>query len=227
MSTLQLKEKATAFLMSRMGKTAYVSSITNITATLLQVDLYLPEPLSNWRSTQHLKCEIAKLAYRDYTLAHWDAATQTATLLIHTGHNGAGSNWARQLQPAQPVLYAGPGGGIHQPATEGKLVCIGDASAIGHFASLYTRRHDNQPFHVLVTAAPGEVPPVVSEMPLQVITYSPASYNEQLTAWLHQYNISSKGTTFYVAGYIPLVIQAKKLLKHQGAGRIKSAGFWK
>src|SRR3954471_9180273 len=104
MSTL--KEKATAFMMSRLGKTAHVNGITAITDSLLKINLHLPEAL-NWRSCQHLKCEVGRHTYRDYTVADYDAKTQTATLLIHAGHEGSGSNWARRLQPGQAFSFAG------------------------------------------------------------------------------------------------------------------------
>jgi NADPH-dependent ferric siderophore reductase len=210
------KEKATAFLMSRIGKTAYVINTSAITDTLLQITLHLPDAI-NWRSCQHLKCETGKQTYRDYTLASWDAATQTAVLLIHTSHDGAGSNWAKQLQPEQSFFYAGPGGGIHQPTAADNLVCIGDASAIGHFVSLYKRRHPQQQFHTMIIGDP-HLPDTILDMPVHTGT------SAQLINWLH--DLALQETTFYVAGHIPLVLKTRKTLKELGWKQIKSAGFW-
>ncbi|SFE78440.1 NAD(P)H-flavin reductase [Chitinophaga sp. CF118] len=214
-----LKEKATAFLMSRIGKTAHVNSITAITNTVLELSLHLPDSL-NWRSCQHLKCETGKQTYRDYTLANWDETTHTATLLIHTAHEGAGSNWVRQLKPGQAFSYAGPGGGIHQPTAADNLVCIGDASAIGHFISLYKRRHQQQQFHTLVISQ--VLPSTILGMPVQTIIQD--DYPAQLNGWLKE--LSLQETTFYVAGNIPLVVKTRKILKELGWKQIKSAGFW-
>lgn len=215
MSTL--KEKATAFMMSRLGKTAHVNSVTAITDSLLQVSLLLPDSL-NWRSCQHLKCEIGKYTYRDYTIAAWDEHTQTATLLIHAGHKGAGSDWIRQLQPGQTVSFAGPGGGFHQPTAADNLVGIGDASAIGHFVSLFKR--SKQQFHTLIVSKP--LPEIILGMPIDTII--PNDYPAQLTSWLK--SLPLQDTTFYVAGNIPLVVKTRKILKELGWKQIKSAGFW-
>lgn len=215
MSTL--KEKATAFMMSRLGKTAHVNSVTTITDSLLEISLHLPDPL-NWRSCQHLKCEVGKHAYRDYTIADWDANTQTATLLIHAGHEGAGSNWARQLKPGQAFPFAGPGGGFHQPTAADNLVCIGDVSAIGHFTSLFKR--SKQQFHTLIVSNP--LPEIILGMPID--TMIPADYPAQLNSWLK--SLPLQDTTFYVAGNIPLVVKTRKILKESGWKQIKPAGFW-
>lgn len=209
------KEKATAFLMSRIGKTAYVINTTAITDSLLQITLHLPEPI-NWRSCQHLKCETGKQTYRDYTIASWDEATRTAVLLIHAAHEGPGSNWAKQLQPEQSFFYAGPGGGFHQPAAADDLVCIGDASAIGHFVSLHKRRHPQQQFHTMILGGP--LPATILDMPINT------GASEQLTNWIQ--DLPLQETTFYVAGHIPLLIKTRKTIKELGWKQIKSAGFW-
>jgi NADPH-dependent ferric siderophore reductase len=209
------KEKATAFLMSRIGKTAYVINTTAITDSLLQITLRLPEAI-NWRSCQHLKCETGKQTYRDYTIASYDAATLTVELLIHAGHEGAGSNWAKQLQPEQSFFFAGPGGGIHQPTAADNLVCIGDASAIGHFVSLYKRRHPQQQFHTMIIGT--SLPANILDMPIDTGT------SEQLTNWIQALPLEE--TTFYVAGHIPLLVKTRKTIKELGWKQIKSAGFW-
>jgi NADPH-dependent ferric siderophore reductase len=209
------KEKATAFLMSRIGKTASVINKTAITDSLWQITLQLPEVI-NWRSCQHLKCEIGKQAYRDYTIASYDAATLTVELLIHAGHEGAGSSWAKQLQPEQSFFYAGPGGGFPQLTAADNLVCIGDASAIGHFVSLYKRRHPRQQFHTMILGGP--LPATILDMPVNTGT------SEQLTNWIQ--DLPLQETTFYVAGHIPLLVKTRKTIKELGWKQIKSSGFW-
>jgi NADPH-dependent ferric siderophore reductase len=215
-----LKEKATAFLMSRIGKTAHVITTAHITDSLLAIKLHTPD-LTKWRSCQHLKFDTGKSHYRDYTLAHWDEASKQATLLIDAGHEGAGSNWARQLQPGQSLLYAGPGGGIHQPTASTHLVCIGDASAIGHFSSLFHRKGPQQQLYSLVSHN--------QPLPLKILDMPVATtpgYIGGIERWLLQQPFPMHDTTFYVAGNIPLVVQIRKLVKRLGAQQIKAQGFW-
>lgn len=206
-------------MMSRLGKTAHVISTESITDSLLAVTLHAPG-LSKWRSCQHLKFETAKSHYRDYTLAHWDEAGKRAILLIDVGHEGAGSNWAKQLRPGQNLLYAGPGGGFHQPTAATHLICIGDASAIGHFTSLYHRKGAKQQLQTLISHGQ-PLPASILDMPLTTTTD-----HTGIEGWLQQRHLPMQDTTFYVAGNIPLVVQTRKLLKRLGAQQIKAQGFW-
>ncbi|MBW8684409.1 siderophore-interacting protein [Chitinophaga rhizophila] len=215
-----LKDKAQAFFMARLGKTAHVINTAYITDHLLAVRLRLPDALK-WRSCQHLKFEVAKLHYRDYTIASWNAAKLEATLLIDTGHEGAGSNWARQLQPGDTTLYAGPGGGFHQPTAASHLVCIGDASAIGHFSSLHQRKAAEQQFNALICHHQS-LPATILDMPVHSILNDTTA----VTEWLNQHKLPMGDVTFYVAGQIRLVVQTRKLLKQLGAKQVKPAGFW-
>ncbi|SDG79933.1 siderophore-interacting protein [Chitinophaga filiformis] len=215
-----LKEKATAFLMSRIGKPAHVIAAEYITDSLLAITLHMPE-FVKWRSCQHLKFETEKSHFRDYTLAQWAESSKQGTLLIDVGHKGPGSNWARQLQPGQSLVYAGPGGGFHQPTNAPHLVCIGDASAIGQFTSLYHRTESSQQLHALICHQQA-LPATILEMPV-ITTYGHVAGIER---WLLQQPLPMHDTTFYTAGNIPLVVQIKKLLKRLGAQQVKAQGFW-
>jgi NADPH-dependent ferric siderophore reductase len=215
-----LKDKAQAFLMARMGKTANVIATEYIANNLLAVTLQLPDALK-WRSCQHLKFEVDKSNCRDYTVAAWDAATQQATLLIATGHEGAGSNWARQLQPGDTTLYVGPGGGFHQPTASTHLVCIGDASAVGHFTSLHLRKGAGQQLHTLICHHQ-PLPEQLLHMPVTTLL----NYTSGVIEWLTKHELPLQDTTFYVAGQLRLVVQTRKLLKQLGATQIKPASFW-
>lgn len=217
-----IKDRATSLLMSRIGKTASVRNVTRIGNLLLQVDLQLPQSLPD-RSTQHLKCEVAPYTYRDYTVAQWDMVTQSATLLIDCGHDGAGSYWALQLQPGQEVYYAGPGGGIHQPTTAQHLVCIGDASATGHFHSLYQRKTALQNFHCFLQLE-SPMTRQILEMPVHPLSNN-GHYFTDLHEWLYHYNFPAADTTYYVAGNQKMVVQVRKSLRQQG-GQVKAQGFW-
>jgi NADPH-dependent ferric siderophore reductase len=113
----------------------------------------------------------------------------------------------------------GPGGGFHQPTGAGQLVCIGDASATGHFVSLYKRKHPEQGFHALFLGTT-PLPAKVLDMPIHCLTEA------SLISRLEQLSLPSQDTTFYVAGYIPMVVQIRKLLKQYGWKQIKATGFW-
>src|ERR1700750_1177255 len=105
--------------------------------SIREIDLHLPDcDMSRWTRAQHIKCKVGTLSYRDYTPLGWDAETSTCTLLIHTGHAGIGSNWARGLQPGDIIAYRGVGSSHHQPVTGREMVFLGDESAIGHFLAL-------------------------------------------------------------------------------------------
>jgi NADPH-dependent ferric siderophore reductase len=202
------------FIMSRIGKIAHVTNTADITPSLRQISLHLPENIT-WRSCQHLKCETENHAYRDYTIASWDEKTKTAELLIAVGHKGAGGNWAKHLQEKQS-FYVGVGGGFIKPTAADNLVCIGDTSAVGHFVSLHKHKHPEQQFHTLIIDA--ELPATILGMPLNTGT------SENITAWLK--SLPLKETTFYLAGNIPLLVNIRKVLKEAGWKNIKSAGFW-
>ncbi|MBO9728055.1 MAG: siderophore-interacting protein [Chitinophaga sp.] len=217
-----IKDRATSLLMSRIGKTASVNHVRRIGNFLMQVELQLPQLLPE-RSTQHLKCEVAPYTYRDYTVANWDAATQTATLLIDCGHDGVGSYWALDLQPGQEVYYAGPGGGSHQPTNSQHLVCIGDASATGHFCSLYQCKAATQQFHCFLQLD-NPATRQIMQMPVQPLSNN-EHYFVDLHEWLYSHNFPVTDTTFYVAGNQRMVVQVRKSLRQQG-GQVKAVGFW-
>lgn len=217
---MSLKEKAAAFLMGRWGKTAHVRQVTAIDHRLLQISLALPDSLS-WRSCQHLKCAVGSADFRDYSIAHYDESSQVATLVVDAGHIGKGSQYLRQLAPGDPFLYMGPGGGFHQPTGAAQLVCIGDASAMGHFVSLYHRKHAEQGFHTLGIGQ-DPLPASIMDMPIRFSD----GQEKDVISWLDQLSLASHDTTFYVAGYIPMVVQTRKLLKQLGWKQVKAAGFW-
>ena len=217
-----IKERATSLLMSRIGKTARVKNVTKMGNFLLEINLQLPQSMRD-RSTQHLKCEVAPYTYRDYTIAHWDAATQTATLIITCSHDGIGSYWALGLKPGDEIYYAGPGGGIHQPTIANYLVCVGDASATGHFYSLFRRKTPEQQFLCFVQLEEPSTRQLL-QMPVQPLSNN-GQYLTDLHEWLYRYNFPAADTTYYVAGNQQMVVEVRKSLRQQG-GQVKAQGFW-
>jgi len=209
-------EKARSFIMARFGKTAHVTEITKLNASLYQVSISLNDPFS-WKSCQRAKFMMGG-AFRDYTFAHWDEATNTAIILIDAAHNGAGSNGVRKLQPGDMLSYAGPEGGDQQPAATKNLVCIGDASAVGHFASVNTRKAEGQQCDTLIITN-NTFPETILDMPVDT-----AKTTDAISGWLQ--SLSLEETTFYVAGNNQLVVKIRRILKELGWKQIKAAGFW-
>src|ERR1700761_9194326 len=105
--------------------------------SIREIDLHLPDcDMSKWTSAQHIKCKVGVLSYRDYTPSGWDSETHTCTLLIHAGHDGVGSHWAKALRPGDPITYRGVGSSHHQPSGDQSLCFLGDETSIGHFLAL-------------------------------------------------------------------------------------------
>lgn len=219
-----IKERATAFLMSRMSQQAYVSDNTTITPGIRQLTFTTEAPLS-WKSGQHFKCAVAPYTYRDYTVASWDPLIQQGTFLIDTAHAGAGSQWATDLLPGDAFSFAGPGGGQHQPTAASHLVCIGDTSALGHFQSLFLNCNIEQYFTCAIQASSSDVNALGRELEMPVFSLPQIDH---LRPWLHENKLDLYNTTFYLAGGSAQVVQFRNKLKTMGVtgSSIKAAGFW-
>jgi len=188
--------------------------------------------MSGWTNAQHIKCKVGSFVYRDYTPLGWDAETSTCTLLIHTGHEGTGSRWARQLAVGDAVSYLGIKPSHHQPVSGRSLVFLGDESAIGHFlalrqlapsgaeirgAVLLSEAHHREEFRAYY---PG--------WELETLRKSEGDYLE-LDRWVEQWEPREHpDAVFYLAGYIPSVVRLRKLLRRKGIarGRVMAEGFW-
>jgi NADPH-dependent ferric siderophore reductase len=129
--------KAASSLMEKMMHAALVTGVRVWQpATVYEIDLHLPwVDMNRWNTIQRVKCKVGDLDFRDYTPACWDAEEKQCTLYIEAGHDGAGSRWVQQLKPGDQVLLSA----VHAaqlPATEGKVLCLSDGSALGHFLAL-------------------------------------------------------------------------------------------
>jgi hypothetical protein len=121
-------------LISSKGHVLSVETYNN--GTFYQVNVHLPATdMSKWTTIPRLKCRVGELDYRDYSPAQWDAAQRTCTLYIEAAHQGAGSNWVKQLRAGDTFSY-GAAHAQQVPPRPGKILCIGDGSALGHFLAL-------------------------------------------------------------------------------------------
>ena len=237
-TTLQLiKRKAISLIEQRMSKTGTVLAVRAWEPdSVVEVDLHLPGAgpgMHKWTQAQHIKCKVADFEYRDYTPCGWDAETSTCTLIIHTGHDGAGARWARSLQAGDVFSYVGIGSSMQKPADNAHLVFLGDESAVGHFFALH--QLSTRPLSVsgaIAFSAQAHLdafPEYFCDFgTVQAVEKTPGHDSNALLQWVADRHFYSN-TVFYLAGQIPVVMQLRNLLKAQGfsGAQIKAQGFWK
>lgn len=202
-------------------------------ASIVEIDLHMPDcDMRRWTTAQHIKCKVGLLSYRDYTPAGWDVETHTCTLLIHAAHDGPGSRWARSLRPGDQLSYRKPESSHHHPEP-GRLCFLGDETTIGHFlalqqlakpgtwiggAILLTEPHHQQEFHDYFLG--WEVASLRKR--------ADGDYRE-LGDWVDAVDTRDHAeTVFYLAGYIPGVLDLRRRLRRKGfaPGQVKTQGFW-
>lgn len=229
-----LTQKAIALAETPFFRTAAVLAVRPWDPeSILEIDLHLPEcDMSRWTRAQHIRCKVGVLSYRDYSASGWDAETHTCTLLIHVAHDGPGSRWARSLRAGDTISYRKSESSHHQPVTK-QMCFLGDETAIGHFlalqqlakpgasisgAVLLTEPHHQQEFHDYF---PGwNVTPLSKR--------EDGDYR-QLSDWVDAIDRKEHAdTVFYLAGYIPGVVDLRRRLRRQGiaGSRVETQGFW-
>ncbi|MDT3405198.1 SIP domain-containing protein [Mucilaginibacter terrae] len=232
--TLQrLKKKAAGLIEGRLLKTGRVLDIRKWEpSTIIEIDLHLPQTtMDSWHEVPYIKCKVADFTYRDYTPSGWDAETQTCTLYVDAGHNGAGSKWAQQLQNGDTVSYAGTNSTRQMPSTTSSVICLGDESSIGHLLAMQQLTLPGTRFSGAVVMGNPEHRNQFKEYfrsPLQPIARNDVYGHHSLTEWLLQQSYNLQNTFFYIVGNNTMVVELRKLLKKQGynSNQIKSQGFW-
>lgn len=71
--------------------------------------------------------------FRHYNPSAFDSSTGTCEMLIYLHKQGAGSRWAENVQPGEPVYLMGPANKISLNTSAPKVVLLGDETAIGTF----------------------------------------------------------------------------------------------
>jgi len=235
-STIQLiKRKAITLIEQKIARTGRVLAVRAWdSATIIEADLHLPGVnMARWSHAQHMKCRVADWTYRDYTPCGWDAGTETCTLIIHAGHDGAGARWAASLQPGDTVTYAGIGATPHRPAAAAHLVLLGDESAIGHFYALRQLAAGALSITGAVAFANTQPLDAFRKQFGDFSTLEPVAIPgrhsiEALLQWAAGQQFHPDAV-FYLAGHIPAVTQLRQWLKGKGysGAQIKAQGFWK
>lgn len=199
--------------------------------SMYEIDLHLPATdMAGWKTIPRLKIKVADFEYRDYTPATWDVQKATCTIYIETDHQGFGSAWAKQLKPGDRVLFA-PAHAAPLPSKAGKILCLGDGSALGHFMALkqLTATQGYPLDAVLFLNEDYKLPDSLTGANPE-FEYLKRPHNNSLES-LQQHAREIKLSAYssiYLAGYIPMVQGLRKLLKTDPAieAKIFSHGFW-
>ena len=230
-----ITQKAIALFESRLAKMATVLAIRVWEpATFMEVDLHMPGcDMSKWDRTQHMKCKVGPLIYRDYTPSGWDAETQTCTLFIDAAHDGPGSRWVKSLHPGDTLAYMGVASSHQRPVPDKRLVLLGDETAIGHFFALQQLAESPTAICGAVAIAEkhhrDEFAQYFSRLGLTPLGKNASDDYRALEDWVSGLTIAdASNTIFYLAGYTPAVVQLRKYLRKQGyeGSQIKAQGFW-
>lgn len=225
-------KKAAAGLLEKMFDSARVTAVRAWEpATLYEVDVHLPfADMEKWDTVRRVKCKVGLLEYRDYTPAVWDAGTRVCTLYIEAGHEGTGSRWVKQLKPGDEILL----GAVHAaqlPARPGRVLCLGDGSALGHFMALrQLADREKFPLETAILLHDGyRIPePLLRNHPEIDWLADPGNHGwEALETWCLAKDLQAY-TSVYIAGYIPMVTGLRKKLKTVPGmqARVFAHGFW-
>ncbi|WP_219224635.1 hypothetical protein [Pedobacter antarcticus] len=201
-------------------------------ASMYEIDLHLPETdLGKWKTIPRLKIKVAEFEYRDYSPAIWNVERKTCTILIETGHKGAGSAWVENLNTGEVFLF-GPAHAAPLPPTAGKVLCLGDGSALGHFMALklLTDREKNPLDVIMFLSEEYKIPEsIISAYPeFEFIKQSQGNSLSTLKQWCTKTRNLSEFSVIYLAGYIPMVKELRKMFKNDSnvTAKILANGFW-
>ncbi|MES2830120.1 MAG: siderophore-interacting protein [Bacteroidota bacterium] len=226
-------KKAIFKLMDKaLTQEGYVLNINKWEPALYEVDLHLPSVnMRKWESIHRIKCRVADFEYRDYTPATWDAEKSTCKIWIEAAHKGSGSAWVKNLHAGDTVLFA-PAYAAPLPNEPGKILCVGDGTALGHFLALkHLTKREAQPLEVIVYLNEDyDIPVSFKEdnPEFQFITKSGLNMLDTL----YDYAVGKQITSFtsiQIVGNIPMVQGLRKMFKSNPYlnARIFAHGFWK
>ena len=222
----QIRYKAIHLLEDRLLKAGLVLEVRHwANAGMTEIDLHLPEAcIEEWFDVPAIKFRAAALTYRDYTPFGWDAETHTCSLLIDTGHEGAGSRWAQGLKNGDAVQYLKVEQTRQAPHPTDLVVALGDASSLGHLLALQQLTLPLSRFDGAVLLGNPEQQDLFADYfrsPLKALTG-----DAQLADWLRGQGYCTAHTHFYLTGNHHLVSRLRKLLKELGHLHIRAKGFW-
>lgn len=224
---MSIKERAIGLIEGRITKTAWVQGVRAWPGNnFYEIDLQVPEAdFSGLKGAAHIKCRVAPLTFRDYTICRWDPASKTCTLMVDAGHTGPGSSWARQVQKADSLPYVGVEAHRCPVNAYLQLFFIGDQSALGHFMALQQLAGADKQISgaILLSdeAHQDHFRQHFSGLPLK-----PVRTGDDLFQMLG--SVTSGGQTLVcLAGNSSLVADLRRNLRSTGfPGQINAQGFW-
>lgn len=229
---VNILRKAVSGIVQRMLSNATVTAVKKWhPGTIYEVELYLPQTdVESWHTIKRLKCKVADLEYRDYTPVLWNSELNICTLLIDGGHHGAGSRWVRALKAGDQILF-GPAHAAALPSVKGRILCLADASALGHFLAL--KQLTDQSEHALevgvLVHAEQTIPETFKEEnpEFQFIRGCQDDGADLLEQW-YEGKALTDYNSIYIAGNIPMMKALKRKLKSDPnvQAKVYGYGFW-
>lgn len=199
---------------------------------IYEIDLNLPHlNMKEWNTVQRLKCKVGVLDYRDYTPASWDVETKFCTIYIDAKHNGIGSNYIKLLRVGDKVSLA-PARSSKAPTEAGKVLCITDASGLGHSLALsnLTNQTSNPLDAITFIEYDNNIP---EDFALNHPTFKfiKGDYKDKvklLKQWCQSKDLSIY-RHIYLTGNVEMVKVLKNFLKQElhTTAKINAAGFWR
>jgi len=227
----QLKKAASGLLERMFNRATVIAVRTWYPATMYEVDLHLPDTdMKSWNTIKRLKCKVEALEYRDYTPVLWNSDLNICTMLIDSGHNGAGSRWVQTLKTGDEVLF-GAAHAASLPAVKGRILCLADASALGHFLALkqLTDRSEHPMDVAVVLHENYEIPALFKEEnPEFHFIYAPVHDGFRVIEQWCDSKMLSDYNSIYIAGNISMMKALKRKLKTDSRvnAKIYGYGFW-
>lgn len=225
-TTLNPFKKAAQLLSNRLLHTGSVLDVRHWAgACMTEVDLHLPETdMHQWQDVPYIIFRVGPFAYRDYTPFGWDADISTCSLLVDTGHQGPGSDWAKQLQPQDKVQYLKVDSTRQSPHPTGLVVGLGDSSSLAHLLALRRLTLPQSRFDGAVILNN----PAQAELLQDYFSVQFANIHnvQHFAAWLVGQPYCQQHSRYYITGANHLVSDLRKELRTKGFGHIKIKGFW-
>ena len=216
-----------------LTQTGYILSVRKWgPGSMYEIDLHLPETdMAKWKVIPRIKVKVSDFEYRDYSPCNWDVIDRTCTVFIEAGHEGPGSKWVKDLNAGDPFLFAGAAA-ASLPRTNGKVLCIGDGSALGHFLA-FKQLANQEEFRLeviisldsLYTIPPGTID---SNPEFQFIRHAHQHSHIRLDQISTISDLSGM-SSICIAGYTPMVQELRKSLKDDPTitAKISGNGFWR
>ncbi len=200
-------------------------------AIFFEVDVHFPQvDMSAWTRSPYMKIHVGDGYYRDYSPAKWDTVKRTCTLYIDAVQDGPGSRWVKGLQAGTEINYRGPKSTSHQPPEEGgKIVVLGDSSAVGHFLALKQLAGNRSFTGAIAVASEQHIATFRNTLPWEV---KPVMQDDEggfsaLLKWSETQDLTE--TEVFIVGHIPTCVRLRKALRlrKDGPRAIRVQGFWK